>query len=191
VSGGGEVSGESGIESGSRSGGLPSILEKAESYRKYASIKCHAHYSLAQDAGKRQLQLGIPVTILTTIVGTSIFATINSTDQVIWLRIGTGLLSITAAVLAALQTLFNYSAIATNHQRAAVEFAEIWHKFDRFILRYQISETNDIAPALDDLEKISKKMDAVDRRSPTVPDRVYDALKARPGRLTTPPPLTR
>src|SRR2546425_13074944 len=97
------------------------LLRKAEEYRFYAQKISNAHYAMAESAKARHNKLGIPVTVATTVVGTTIFATLTSPTQSLWLQILAGLLSLAAAVLAALQTFFNYSEVAVQHKSAAVD----------------------------------------------------------------------
>ena len=51
----------------------------AEDWGKRAVAAQHAHYYLAAGLKKRNLALGIPVVIFTTVVGTSLFASMAST----------------------------------------------------------------------------------------------------------------
>jgi hypothetical protein len=56
-----------------------------------------SHYETALVFGHRHLWLGLPVIVLSTVVGTSVFATIQKcaqTDNVPWVQILVGLLSV-------------------------------------------------------------------------------------------------
>ena len=77
-----------------------------------------AHYDSEAYFGRLHLYLGLPVIALSTIVGTSVFASLQeSTQKDSRLQITIGLLSVAAAVLSGLQTFLGYAERAEK-QRA-------------------------------------------------------------------------
>ena len=78
------------------------LLRKAEEYQFYAQKISNAHYAMAKVAKARHNKLGVPVTVATALVGTAIFASLSLPTQSLWVQIPAGLLSLGAAVLAAL-----------------------------------------------------------------------------------------
>src|SRR5262249_46272001 len=78
--------------------------------------------------------LGFTATALSTVVGTTVFATLETSPNV-YIKIVVGLLSIAAAVLGSLQTFLNYPELAEKHKIAAVEYGEL----KRTIKRLQAS----------------------------------------------------
>jgi hypothetical protein len=127
-------------------------------------------------SGKR---LGIPVTVATTIVGTSIFATLSSPPQNLVLQIGAGLLSLTAAVLSALHTFFNFAEVSVQH-KAAADYEAVRHEIDAFLLRTaQMTTADQTEVAVQGLRDISQQLDEIAKRAPTIPDHVYDAAQTR------------
>ena len=91
--------------------------------------------------------LGIPVVILTTIVGTTVFSSIasSSTNSIILLVVA-GLLSVVAAVFSSLNTFLNYGELAERHRNASVKYGN---------LRREIEELS-FANNKTDLESIMK-----------------------------------
>jgi hypothetical protein len=156
------------------------IMTTALDYRKYTQKKCNAHYQMCENAKSMHNKLGIPVTIATTIVGTAIFTTIDSTSPNTLIKIGAGLLSLTAVVLSALQTFFNFSDVASQHKDAAASYESVRYQLDLFILRNEKlkNETNLDEP-LKILEKIATQMNQIAKKAPNIPDRVYDAVSAK------------
>src|SRR5262249_51464672 len=71
------------------------------------------------------LVLGIPVVAATTVVGTSAFAAINDTGSSAAWKIAAGILSIFAAVLAAVQTFLGFGDRSERHRIAATRYAAI------------------------------------------------------------------
>jgi hypothetical protein len=75
------------------------------------SISHKAHAVAATAFHHRNLYLGIPVVLLSTIAGTAIFGSLESSPE-IWAKIFVGLLSLAAAILASLQTFLRYSELS-------------------------------------------------------------------------------
>ncbi len=68
--------------------------------------------------------LGIPVIICTAIVGSTVFAALSDAfGESIWIKIALGFLSLTAAVLASLQTFLKYSERVEKHLIANRQFS--------------------------------------------------------------------
>lgn len=92
-----------------------------------------AHYQSARSFEKRHLWLGLPAIALSTIVGTSVFATIEQTadnSRKLWLQITIGLLSVLSAVLVSLQTFLRYAERAEKHRVAGARFANLKHEIE-------------------------------------------------------------
>ena len=74
------------------------------------------HQLQAERTRSWNLVLGIPVVIATTIVGTAAFAAINNNTTSNGWKIAAGVVSIFAAVLAALQTFFGFGDRSERHR---------------------------------------------------------------------------
>ncbi|HEY5707072.1 MAG TPA: DUF4231 domain-containing protein [Terrimicrobiaceae bacterium] len=156
------------------------MLATAEDYRHYAQKKSNAHYHMSERAKARHNSLGIPVTVSTAIVGTAIFATLNSPTQSFWIQVGAGLLSLTAAVLAALQTFFNFSDVAAQHKDAAASYEAVRHQLDWFLLSYSSwGEASTLEVPLKQLRDTAAQLDEIAKKAPSIPDSVYDAVQTR------------
>jgi hypothetical protein len=81
------------------------------------------HQLQAERTHNWNLILGIPVVIATTIVGTAAFAAINNTATNDRWKFAAGVVSIGAAVLAALQTFFGFGDRSERHRIAATRYA--------------------------------------------------------------------
>src|SRR3712207_131552 len=75
------------------------------------------HFKAAARCESRNVNLGVPVTILSAVTGTTIFASL-AISPTVWAKILVGLLSLTAAVLASLQTFLRYDERAQEHKEA-------------------------------------------------------------------------
>jgi len=160
---------------------LEDILWKAEQFQNLSIKKTNAHYAAAELYSARNLKLGIPVTVATSIVATSIFATLSTSTndpKNVWVSVITGTLSIGAAILSGLQTFLRYSEVSAEHRRAAVGYESLRRALDLFILQYKNGE--DRTSALNGLQELAAKLDAIAEAAPTLPDYIYDSLKWRP-----------
>jgi len=93
-------------------------------------IICQGHYDAAVMSKKFNYFMGVPVIILSTIVGTTIFSSLDTTTNVC-LKIFLGLFSISSVVLSALQTFMKYSETAEEYRKEVTEswcndFRERW-----------------------------------------------------------------
>lgn len=102
----------------------PRVLHLLQEWSKRAAASSDAHYWHAARLAKRNVQLGVPVVVLTTIVGTSVFASIGSSVDT-RLRIVVGLISVAAAVVASLQTFLRFAERGEKHRMAAEQWAAI------------------------------------------------------------------
>ena len=119
-----------------------------------------------------------PVIATTTVVGTAIFATLQQDAALGW-RVATGLLSVIAAVLAALQTFFNYGGEAQRHFEAAVGFARLWRHMDQFKLRHA-SDTAVLEECLVEFAVLVKELDDLEQLAPRISNRVWQQVKNQP-----------
>ena len=73
---------------------------------------------------------GTSVVVFTTVVGTSLFATLDE-QQSTEIRIVIGSISVAAAILAGVQTFLNFAARATQHVLAADWYASIRRRIEQ------------------------------------------------------------
>jgi hypothetical protein len=135
-----------------------------------------AHYESARKFGRLHLWLGFPAIALSTIVGTTVFASLaKSAEQVgrPWLQISVGLLSVLSAVLVGLQTFLRYSELAEKHRVAGARFANLKHDLELLAT---------MPPA--DNEKLRDALTAVEQRwaklreeSPNLPGKIWSRIE--------------
>jgi hypothetical protein len=76
---------------------------------------------------------GLPAIIFSTIVGTSVFASLNNDNIPQWAKIAVGLISVVAAVLMALQTFLGFSERAEKHRTTAVRYGAVGRQIEQFL----------------------------------------------------------
>lgn len=121
-----------------------------------------SHYS------KQSRWLGVPTVVLTALVSTSVFATLTKPAD-LWLQILTGMVSVAASVLAALQTFLRSSDEAGIHQAASREYGA---------LRREIAQVGAVGgKPRDELEtaidRIRERYDEISTASPNVPQATF------------------
>jgi hypothetical protein len=152
---------------------LDDILDKAEEYADTYRVLGRAHYIASDRCMALNRLLGIPVIIITATVGTTIFATFESGAGTTG-KILLGLISLTGAVLASLQTALGFAETAQKHKAAGEAYRAIRRRFDLFQLRYSNAGPELRQPALDEMEGILADLAELPKEYPTIPDRCYN-----------------
>ncbi len=91
------------------------IEQLFESWHRRVAAAEIGHRLMSDRMRNRSLALGIPVVVLTTVIGTSVFASLQKEHVSTAIRIAVGSISILAAVLSSLQTFMRYSTRAEGH----------------------------------------------------------------------------
>lgn len=140
------------------------VLALLADWGERATRSSEAHYDLASRLAQANIRFGVPVVILTSFVGTSVFASIGRTVD-LWLRIGIGLISVVAAVLASLQTFLRFGERAEKHRSAAELWASIRREIDEMLALHPtyLASRGDPQKYLDDLRR---RMDEIAQQSP-------------------------
>ncbi len=128
--------------------------ELLEEWLERAKQSQHAHRSAAKAFSHRNYYIGIISVILSTVVGTSVFASLSKQID-ITIQIIVGMLSILAAVFSALNTFLRYSELSAKHATAASKYGSTCRLIElQLANEYQninSEELNSIRCRLDDL----------------------------------------
>lgn len=156
--------------------GVADIRLLAERYRSVVQGSNRGHYIAAERAEARSRTLGIASAAVGAIVGTSIFATIQSSPSLSW-RITAGILVTGAAVLGALQTFLDYAKRAAEYRTAGAAYGRLRREFDIFLL--EVSKSTDRAQLISDLSILCRHIDELGQQSPLIPPGSYKAAQRR------------
>lgn len=142
----------------------PPVLDLLRDWQARASFSSETHFGLATRLAEANIRFGMPVVVLTTFVGTSVFATLGRNVE-LWLRIAVGMISVLAAVLASLQTFLRFGERAEKHRFAAEKWASIRREIDQMLALHPtyLASRGDPKQYLDDLRA---RMDEIAERSP-------------------------
>ena len=126
-----------------------------------------AHYEMANRLGRRAQWFGLPVILITVVVGTSSFASIAEGAVSTAAKIAVGLLSVLATILSALQTFFKFSERAEKHRRCGAQYGAIERE-----LEAMIAEEGSHIDA-NYVSSLREKLDRLAEDSPHVPWQVF------------------
>lgn len=154
----------------------------ATHFSRYTSVMSNAHYDMVERYRVRHRTFGIAVVVATSIVGTATFgslAEVAGKNAEPWIKFGTGIISVLATVLAALQTFLGFSDLQAQHKRGADGYSEVRRDLDLLLMKYPDVVGAPSESAVASLDEIKKKLDDLDKMSPTIPDGIYEAASAK------------
>jgi hypothetical protein len=120
--------------------------------------------------GRRNL-VGVPAIVLSAIVGTSVFATMQGSPNTLF-AVGVGLIAVLAAILAALQTFLDYGGRAATHHGAAARYKGIiWEIEQAFSARHA-----DVDATW--LDHLRERLSALEEAAPVVSRKIWADTEA-------------
>lgn len=133
----------------------------------------HTHYEAARYCVRLNSVFSIPVVLLTTAMGTSAFASIQKSVSDGW-KIAFGILSILAAVFAAIQAHLKLVERSERHRRVAAGYGSVRREIEEALV-LPVHERRHPAGLLDG---IRGSLDHLAQESPDIPTKIWNiALK--------------
>jgi len=122
----------------------------------------YGHQLKADRSRVYSLLFGIPLVVLSTFVGTSVFASVNHSPSngLKWL---VGGVSVAAAALGSVQTFLGYAQLSERHRVAAIRYANLRREVQQAIA------AQDFGPATD----IRREMDKIGQAGPQIGDKTW------------------
>ena len=172
---------------------MTDLVDKALIYQEFAATKSNAYYAMADYCRRNHMRLGVVATIVSTLVGTAVFAGLATRvglerNEALPENLGSlgvlayvivALFSISAPVLTGLQTFLKYSEQAEKHKTTAVGYDLLRQRLDLFMLRFGGAADPDRDEALKQLEEIISEFERIAGDSLTILDPVYDAAASK------------
>jgi hypothetical protein len=128
-----------------------------------------SHYEAANIFESMNYWLGIPSIILSTILGTSIFATLGKSVDII-VQILFGLVSVIAAVLTGLQTFLRFSERSEKHRTIAARYGSLRRQIEE-LLSLEDSITKEV------ITPLRESIDRLAEEAPNIPERIWVITK--------------
>ena len=132
-----------------------------------------AHIKTAVHFERLNLWLGVPVVILTTFVGTSVFATLQKEASTSF-KIATGVASVLAAIMAGLQTFLRYAERAERHRVSGGKYGTLRREIEQR-LAFPPSNSDELS---DYVGSLRERWDKLSEDCPTAPNRIWDSAGA-------------
>lgn len=132
----------------------------------------YIHYECGVLFSRLNYLLGIPTIVLSTIVGTAVFASLE-TSATGAQKILIGLVSIVAAVLASLQTFLRFSERAEAHRSAGSDYGAIRRSLE-YIKTFPPSDDESLTQVF---KEIKEQMDALAKDAPEIPSSMKKKLE--------------
>ncbi|GAB3550385.1 hypothetical protein GCM10027343_33320 [Noviherbaspirillum agri] len=130
-----------------------------------------AHYEMANIFSARERWLGVPVILISTIIGTTVFASVSTQAIAPETKIAVGMLSVLAAVLSSLQTFFKYSERSEKHRSAGARYSAARRKLEViYAENTESQEKHYIATLREELDRLGEE-------SPHVPVSVFEKVQ--------------
>jgi hypothetical protein len=169
---------------------MTDIREQAKQYRKDVELRALAHEASAEWHRGRGVRLGGAATLLSAVVGTSIFVTLTTqlkegkldlSDFGLggwksWAIFGAlGFALVLSPVLAGMQAYLKHPEQAATHKASYVGYCRLKQRIDLFLLRYpdDNSANTDRIRALEQLDAISRDIEKVATNSITLAKAAY------------------
>lgn len=131
-----------------------------------------AHYAQATRLRRAGTWLGIPVIVITAIVGTSVFSSISEAATSDEAKIAIGLFSVLASVLSSLQTFMKLPEKAEQHRVFGAKYGGIRRKLEQI---YASRESQTISPQL--LENLNEELNSLAEEAPDVPSKAIKKIQ--------------
>jgi len=126
-----------------------------------------SHYDMADLLSVRERQIGWLATVLTAFVGTAVFASLSLPPVSIEMRIFIGLVSVAAAVSAALHMFLRYAERAEKHRAAGARYGAVRRRLEAVIAGDPDAREGHY------LSTIRTELDRLAEDSPNVPPRIF------------------
>jgi hypothetical protein len=143
------------------------VSQLYQQYMNGLRISQIAHFAASRSFMIRDRILGSGAILISTAVGSSLFATLNSSPSWSW-KVIVGVASIVAAVLAALGTFLRYEQLSDQHHSCAVKYGALRRQLETLV-----STAPDLLKISDIVSPIVEKWGDIDESAPPIPGLIH------------------
>jgi hypothetical protein len=156
------------------------VLAKARDYEHTYRIIGRAHYLAADRCTRFNRLLQIPVIVITAVIGTTIFSTLNDNPDPRW-KMAAGFITLAGTILSSLQASLGFAQTGQRHKAAGEAYRAMCRKFEMLHLRYLNAGSAERSKAMDEMDKVVAELADLAGDYPAMPDSCYDAAKKEVG----------
>jgi len=132
------------------------------------------HDLAARRCDDQRYLIGVPATVITAIVGTSVFAALQESPNRV-VQVVVGVLAIAAAILSSLQSFLDLGARAERHRMAGVRYKAVIRQLEQM----GIGTLHDLKLDAPVVNELRQNLDSLEEDMPVVPPSVYDAVETK------------
>ena len=145
------------------------------------ALKASGRHSAACDKYERLDSFyGVGSTVLTAVVGSTIFVTLQKTASEA-IRVIAGLVAAVAAVASGIQTAAKYGQLAERYRQSSRHYATVARRIDEIL-----TMPPDVGQLTGVLDQLRKTLDDAGAMAPNVPPRIWQAGSKEEHRLAFP-----
>lgn len=137
-------------------------------WRRRARESQFGHFEAAKHFGTQHYWIGVPVVVLTTVIGTSIFASLQSQSSE-YIKLILGFLSVAATILASLQTFLGSSERAEKHRAAGAAYGAVRRELEQVITLGLTDEVEQKAT----LDSFRERFDELAQQAPEISPKIW------------------
>lgn len=145
-------------------------VDLLQNWVKEASVMHIAHLKSAARCAKLHRLFGCSVAGMTTLVGTSVFASLQTVTSA-RIVVATGFVSILAATLTGIHTFLSLDKRASEHIQAGAHFQGLRRELEEELVLLREGNSRD------NFESIRRNWCEILRSSPPLPQRIHDKVK--------------
>jgi len=128
-----------------------------------------AHYEAAKPLSRANYILGVPVALLSALVGTSVFATLEASPDT-RVKIAIGAASLLAATLSGLQTFLRFDERAEKHRTVAARCGKLVRQIEQ-IIATSSSSSSEVSEEI--LTSLREAYDKITEDAPKTSSKMY------------------
>jgi hypothetical protein len=137
--------------------------------------KCRERHELAARRNDTyRYWLGVPTIVFATIVGSSVFASLDAQVETS-VKIILGLVSITSAVLASLQTFYNFAGRSETHRVVGIKYKVMIRELQQRLT----GSAKNLPEKADFLDDLRQRLDDLELEAPVVADSIHRRIEER------------
>jgi len=154
----------------------PELDKLLRRWKRQVEIRRRGHYDISRKWNKRHYYLGVPATVLATLIATGTLATFRNCsdcdnlkkpecagDQ--WIRLVIGIIGIISTTLTATQTFVNYQESAETHKSAADNYESLYGTIESLMIVPGPVRGDPVST----LQNIRSQYDDTVKKSPNLP----------------------